>query len=1039
MGFLRDFLWNKTYLKRVILQITDEMGYKRFVEKRGKNYGPYVYESYRDSEGNVKKRYLGKAEKEKGKSGVFLGILAAAFVLAIAVFVFYSGILPEKFVEQPKNFFSNAWDSFVSVFSPQITGHMSMDVNEVSFSDKGISGNLQIKMKTGELIPGDAKIIVEQKGEKKEFEFSDFVANNANGEFYVEGANLDGSGQGYGFVSEKIIFPKVYFTLIIEDKDKHEEESSETGGAQKAGEESAPEETTETGNETAVQQNKTEGGAEDKNKTEEKESKKNETEGKITGKATGNLEESGEAENSGLITGSAVYSNEVQGEVSYGNDFEYKLINQTARIKSGSITTEYGRMIEFLFLKTQVLDDKIIISTDYNVSKKGFGEEFLTDEEHVLEIPLDNMNISGGEGNLKISLVYDGKKFAEAKKKISSKNGVLVLEDEGAGNETAVNATEINITGQNVTNATGLNETGLNLTEFNLTGLQIIRQIEEIVINKNSQYLLNVDDYFINYENYSVSECGNVTFSIDGANLLIIPDENFTGARSSRIDAYSGNLSLGMDFNISVAEAAAIGNATIEKKQYKAVINRPVKWLAKVNKTIVSEIELPKEASNIIIITGGEVAEAEMAIENYEKEIEEKNREDLITGNIVIDINENQGILTRFWNWIRKLGVTGNVISEDELGENIIESDESKVVDLTNIEEQEIAVEYYTPAPTANETNISNGKEIVISADDVYNYTDILAYTLFDNEALNKVAVNDTGLRLIWHASYEDAVKYGYVGGGKISGVNEEINEENEANEITSNTEQVNESEEINEVIEENNLSITGNVIKNKEKGGMVSNWLSPDSISNKGEYLNISIDDTDSHSRMAEWSTQLVVTQRPSGHAGSIPAPAVTNSLTGKAISSEIADSDNLENKATEEAINKTPSYVDISISYDAYDLDEDGYVDYIEWNVPHLSSQTYTIIIEISKAEHLDEDYAFIEDVYEQVKAKDGNYTEIPDSHYLRVTFEQNLTKEKDITIYARAGCNGSVEINGIEVPCEIYEKKLRIEEIKKEMENE
>ena len=36
------------------------MGHQRYVVKNGRVYGPYLYHSYRDENGNVKKRYLGK-------------------------------------------------------------------------------------------------------------------------------------------------------------------------------------------------------------------------------------------------------------------------------------------------------------------------------------------------------------------------------------------------------------------------------------------------------------------------------------------------------------------------------------------------------------------------------------------------------------------------------------------------------------------------------------------------------------------------------------------------------------------------------------------------------------------------------------------------------------------------------------------------------------------------------------------------------------------------------------------------------------------
>ena len=54
------------------------------------------------------------------------------------------------------------------------------------------------------------------------------------------------------------------------------------------------------------------------------------------------------------------------------------------------------------------------------------------------------------------------------------------------------------------------------------------------------------------------------------------------------------------------------------------------------------------------------------------------------------------------------------------------------------------------------------------------------------------------------------------------------------------------------------------------------------------------------------------------------------------------------------------------IEIPYDAYDLDSDGFVDYIEWNVPHLSAQTYEIVISTQG--------------YTGDAVKDGNYYHIP-----------------------------------------------------------
>ena len=98
--------------------------------------------------------------------------------------------------------------------------------------------------------------------------------------------------------------------------------------------------------------------------------------------------------------------------------------------------------------------------------------------------------------------------------------------------------------------------------------------------------------------------------------------------------------------------------------------------------------------------------------------------------------------------------------------------------------------------------------------------------------------------------------------------------------------------------------------------------------------------------------------------------------------------------------------------IDFTAYDLDENGKLDYIEWITPHLSNQTFEIIF-ITNAEELDSNRIFIRDVYEHVKSKDNNWTQVISGNYLRVSFEQNLTRDKDITIYARANETSEIEV--------------------------
>jgi len=106
--------------------------------------------------------------------------------------------------------------------------------------------------------------------------------------------------------------------------------------------------------------------------------------------------------------------------------------------------------------------------------------------------------------------------------------------------------------------------------------------------------------------------------------------------------------------------------------------------------------------------------------------------------------------------------------------------------------------------------------------------------------------------------------------------------------------------------------------------------------------------------------------------------------------------------------------SYIDFT----AKDTDNNDLLDYVEWIAPHLSNQTFEIIIEISKAEHLSSNRTFISDIYEQVKSLDNIWSPaISNKEYVRVTFNQNLTSGNDITIYPRT-TKGNPKI-------EVYEK--------------
>jgi len=116
------------------------------------------------------------------------------------------------------------------------------------------------------------------------------------------------------------------------------------------------------------------------------------------------------------------------------------------------------------------------------------------------------------------------------------------------------------------------------------------------------------------------------------------------------------------------------------------------------------------------------------------------------------------------------------------------------------------------------------------------------------------------------------------------------------------------------------------------------------------------------------------------------------------------------------------------IQVNINKYDNNGNGLIDYVEWTVPSLSNQTYELVIEITKAEHLDENREFISDIYNEVYQLDGIWSEtIPSEHYVRVTFEKLLDNTRDITLYPRVvSGNPKIEIyevHGTKIVAEFF----------------
>ncbi|MFZ5955131.1 MAG: hypothetical protein ACOYT4_01795, partial [Nanoarchaeota archaeon] len=147
------------------------MAYKRYFYKNGKKFGPYYYESYRDEQGKIKKRYVGTSDpnekrlSEPKKSFQWIFILLVGVILLSVIFLGISSAKEIKIAEAIDKIVGVTFKFSQSCFSKaknlvtfpflKFTGHASLDIEDSYISGEYISGDLVMRLKSGELIPAD--------------------------------------------------------------------------------------------------------------------------------------------------------------------------------------------------------------------------------------------------------------------------------------------------------------------------------------------------------------------------------------------------------------------------------------------------------------------------------------------------------------------------------------------------------------------------------------------------------------------------------------------------------------------------------------------------------------------------------------------------------------------------------------------------------------------------------------------------------------------------------------------------------------------
>src|SRR4030043_561167 len=123
------------------------MAYKKYIQRNGKLYCPYLYESKR-VDGKVVSKYHGSEEPKKAK-GVKIHNYKKTLFLFLGVFVLIVLVF------------------FILSFNPSkkgITGEVILGVDTSYVKGQPLSGVLKFSLNEGEFVPDTSKVVFENSG-----------------------------------------------------------------------------------------------------------------------------------------------------------------------------------------------------------------------------------------------------------------------------------------------------------------------------------------------------------------------------------------------------------------------------------------------------------------------------------------------------------------------------------------------------------------------------------------------------------------------------------------------------------------------------------------------------------------------------------------------------------------------------------------------------------------------------------------------------------------------------------------------------------
>lgn len=282
---------------------------------------------------------------------------------------------------------------------------------EVSFSLNILSENENVK-KTTETPSGKNQ---DSKTENKGQEISETNSgeNNESGnesdESNPENESITTENNETFDVSEEQVSPN---ETIIQD-DNSSQDTNEVEFQPENGNSSADSSSDENNEETLKAENseQTNNAEQNQETTEEQDSNIS-----ITGGVISNLFR-GISNLFFTITGQATFEvkNTVNGKVSANNDFTYNLNpGENAELVSGSVKSG-SKSLSDNVVNVEVNNNKVIVTTDYFESEKGFGKDYVTDNPRLIKINLSELDLNLSKGDINLTLKYNGTKIINLK------------------------------------------------------------------------------------------------------------------------------------------------------------------------------------------------------------------------------------------------------------------------------------------------------------------------------------------------------------------------------------------------------------------------------------------------------------------------------------------------------------------------------------------------------------------------------------------------------------------------------------------------